>query len=136
MDKKSVSTLLMVGLGNPGQKYKNTRHNVGFMAIERFAKHLNLQFEFNPKYNANICSTTLEFDPKIIRKEIESKIEKKIKNQEKYKELFPHSKIKNLQQFDIEGEIKKIIKYPKVNLFLAQPQTFMNLSGKTKKKKI
>ena len=28
---------LLVGLGNPGDKYKNNRHNVGFMAIERIA---------------------------------------------------------------------------------------------------
>jgi PTH1 family peptidyl-tRNA hydrolase len=30
--------VIILGLGNPGDKYANTRHNVGFMVLERIAK--------------------------------------------------------------------------------------------------
>lgn len=36
---------LITGLGNPGYKYENTRHNIGFLTLDALAKASNVSFE-------------------------------------------------------------------------------------------
>ncbi len=42
-------TKLIIGLGNPGEEYKNHRHNIGFIIIDKLAQNLSLKFENNKK---------------------------------------------------------------------------------------
>ena len=43
---------LIVGLGNPGKKYENTRHNTGFAVIDKTLAKLNVELDKN-KFNAD-----------------------------------------------------------------------------------
>jgi peptidyl-tRNA hydrolase, PTH1 family len=43
---------LIVGLGNIGEEYKNTRHNIGFTILDALAGASNLVFDPNKRYGA------------------------------------------------------------------------------------
>jgi len=49
---------LIVGLGNPGEKYRGTRHNIGFQVLDYLAEQVDLSFS-GSKWQAQVLKSTL-----------------------------------------------------------------------------
>lgn len=58
---------LIVGLGNPGKEYEKTRHNAGFMVMDKISDKLNISIN-TKKWNANICQTRINGESVILMK--------------------------------------------------------------------
>jgi len=57
---------LVVGLGNPGNEYAKTRHNLGYRVVQAFAKELGWPFAREPKLKGKIAMGFWEESPLIL----------------------------------------------------------------------
>jgi len=62
---------LIIGLGNPGEEYKNTRHNLGFMVIDALVQDSNFKIfkkELNKKHQAEVIKGQIKDNGVILAK--------------------------------------------------------------------
>lgn len=58
---------LIAGLGNPGSKYQNTRHNMGFIVLDSLADDLGISID-RAKHKALMCETKISGKSVILAK--------------------------------------------------------------------
>lgn len=59
---------LIIGLGNPGKEYENTRHNIGFMFLDYYYDYLKLSDKWSKKFNGLYIETMIDNEKVILLK--------------------------------------------------------------------
>jgi peptidyl-tRNA hydrolase, PTH1 family len=134
LQNDSHHTKLIVGLGNPGPKYLETRHNIGFSILDKLASEYGTSFRNERNFSSDLI--TLET-------RISYQLQKKIKTP--YQEHVDEHLTEEILTEDGETQVinKTITNYitkykketihekktKKIKLILAKPQTYMNNSG-------
>ncbi len=60
MAVRSIDLKVIVGLGNPGSKYTETRHNAGFWFIEEVAQKYSATFRPEKKFHGEVAKVSIE----------------------------------------------------------------------------
>ena len=84
---------LFAGLGNPGEKYQNTRHNCGFWWIDFVIKNHRLNLKYSEKFRGDIAKYTDAFDMAFV-KDGHVMIMCNVTDEEKFYALFDDPKSK------------------------------------------
>ncbi|MCL1930011.1 aminoacyl-tRNA hydrolase [Candidatus Saccharibacteria bacterium] len=63
-----METKIIIFLGNPGLKYRKTRHNIGFMVGDFWAREMTLKWKDQPKFGATTAETIIDGQKTILAK--------------------------------------------------------------------
>jgi PTH1 family peptidyl-tRNA hydrolase len=62
----STRPKLVVGLGNPGKEYAETRHNIGFAVVDRLAEKFNCSFRRKWRFSAEVAEAAMGDAGKVV----------------------------------------------------------------------
>ena len=67
LKRKFSVMFLIVGLGNPGEKYNKNRHNIGFMAVDEIVRRHSFS-KWQKKFSGEVCSGTISMEKAVLLK--------------------------------------------------------------------